>query len=219
MNGPRQLWSGDWLSESEAARARMAQRRGVPAAFEDEPTEEHPVVSPPARRSLRDVVLAAVAAVAAAWHRLSARVRGRVSGRPRSRRSLRSRLILIAVLSGVAGAAVMVGIEAATGTGAGTPASAAASRPYLGVEVGAPLLGQGGALVELVEPGSPAAAAGLMPGDVITSVDGKAVTSAQAAVAAIAAEHPGQSVTLGLDRFGQQVTVKVTLGTRPTGSP
>jgi putative serine protease PepD len=126
---------------------------------------------------------------------------------------------VIALLSAVVGAGAMIGIEAAT-AGGGTPAVQTTSHPYLGVEVGPSLFGQGGALVEFVYPGSPAAAAGVMPGDVITSVGGRAVTSAQTAVDAIAAQRPGSSVVLGLDRFGQSLTVTVTLGSRKgTGVP
>jgi S1-C subfamily serine protease len=207
------------MTESEAARARMAARRGGPAQLDDDPTAEYPPVAAPPRRSIRAVLAAALAALgaslAAAWGRL-ARGERRRSVAPRR---LRSRLIMIALLSAVVGAGAMIGIEAAT-AGGGTPASQAASRPYLGVEVGPSLFGQAGALVEFVYPGSPAAAAGVMPGDVITSVGGRAVTSAQTAVAAIAAQRPGASVVLGLDRFGQSLTVTVTLGSRTgTGVP
>jgi membrane-associated protease RseP (regulator of RpoE activity) len=206
------------MSESEAARARMAARRGGPAQLDDDPTDEYPTVRVPARRSLRAVLAGAFAAVlaalAAAWHR----IRG-AEHRPRGAHGLRTRLLVIALASAVVGAGVMIGVEAAT-AGDGTPASQTTTRAYLGVEVGPSLFGQGGALVEFVEPGSPAANAGISPGDVITSVAGQAVTSPQAAVNAIAAQRPGASVAIGLDRFGQSLTVTVTLGSRTgTGVP
>jgi hypothetical protein len=207
------------MAESEAARARMAARRGGPAELEDDPTAEYPTVRVPARRSLRAVLAAALtslgAALAAAWARIARRDRRR----SRARHGLRSRLILIALLSAVVGAGAMIGIEAAT-AGGGTAAAQTTSHPYLGVEVGPSLFGQGGALVEFVYPGSPAASAGVQPGDVITSVGGRAVTSPQAAVAAIGAQRPGAPVVLGLERFGQSLTVTVTLGSRTgTGGP
>ncbi|WP_280527971.1 S1C family serine protease [Clavibacter zhangzhiyongii] len=54
-----------------------------------------------------------------------------------------------------------------------------------------------GAPVQGVVDGSGAAKAGLAQGDVVTSVDGKAVTSASDLSAAISAHEPGDSVSLG----------------------
>ena len=107
----------------------------------------------------------------------------------------------------------MVGVEAATG------ANDSSTQAYLGVELGPPPLGQSGALVELVFPGGPAQSAGVMVGDILTSIDGRAVTSANGAVAAIGAQSPGASVTLGLNRLGSSITLTVTLGSRTSGSP
>jgi len=117
------------------------------------------------------------------------------------------------VLAGVVGAGAMIGVEAATG--AGGPAT----RAYLGVELGPPLLGQTGAVVELVLPGGPAEGAGVMVGDVITAVDGRSVTSVAAAVSAIGALSPGARATLGIERLGAPMTITVTLGSRTAGSP
>jgi putative serine protease PepD len=64
-----------------------------------------------------------------------------------------------------------------------------------------------------VMPGSPADAAGLQQGDVITSFDGKAVTSADQLAMAIQAKAPGKKVTIGLYRGQTQLTVTATLGT------
>jgi hypothetical protein len=219
MTGPKRLWSGDWMAESAAARARMADRRGIVTGPEDEPTDEHEVVRAPSRRTARETLLAALAAIRAAWRRRGRSPRGpRVRGRPRR---LQARLIVIAVLAAVTGAAAMVSVEAATGAGgSGSPPQlGGGSRAYLGVDIGTPLLGQPGALVEAVVPGSPAARAGVMAGDVIRSVAGVSVTSPQAAVVAIGAHRPGAVVVLGLDRIGQPMRLRVTLGTRPSGIP
>jgi putative serine protease PepD len=69
-----------------------------------------------------------------------------------------------------------------------------------------------GAVVLQVESGSPADAAGLQQGDVITSFDGKTVTSADQLATAIQSEHPGKIVTIGLYRGQAQMTVTATLG-------
>jgi S1-C subfamily serine protease len=68
-----------------------------------------------------------------------------------------------------------------------------------------------GAVVLEVEPGSPADVAGLQEGDVITSLDGKAITSADQLGTAIQADKPGQSVRIGLYRGQAQMTVTATL--------
>jgi len=65
--------------------------------------------------------------------------------------------------------------------------------------------------VAAVEPGTPAAAAGLQPGDRVLAVDGRA-TRTFAAVARRIRASRGAPVTLVVDRGGQ----RVTLGPRPT---
>jgi putative serine protease PepD len=70
-----------------------------------------------------------------------------------------------------------------------------------------------GAVVLQVETGSPADAAGLQQGDVITSFQGKPVTSADQLATAIQADKPGQKVRIGLYRGSDRLTVSATLGT------
>jgi putative serine protease PepD len=73
----------------------------------------------------------------------------------------------------------------------------------------------GGARIARVTSGSPAAGAGLKTGDVITAVDGHAVSGASDVVSAVTAKSPGDSVTLTIDRGGSSQEVHVTLGTLP----
>jgi S1-C subfamily serine protease len=64
--------------------------------------------------------------------------------------------------------------------------------------------------------GSPAAGIGLTAGDVITAVDGDAVSSASGLSELIAAHHPGDSVTVTwTDSSGSQKSASVTLATGP----
>jgi serine protease Do len=73
-----------------------------------------------------------------------------------------------------------------------------------------------GALVNDVTPGSPAAKAGLKAGDVVRTLDGKRVNSKDSLTFMVASSAPGQEVSLGILRDGQPLTLKVTLGTRPS---
>jgi len=68
-----------------------------------------------------------------------------------------------------------------------------------------------GALVEQISTGSPAANAGIEQGDVITSLGGKTVTSEDDLLAALAAEKPGTTVTVKLNRNGGTLSVQVHL--------
>lgn len=69
-----------------------------------------------------------------------------------------------------------------------------------------------GALVADVVRGSPAAAAGLKAGDVVTAFDDQPVADAKALVAFVAARKPGDRVTLRVVRRWQPVVVAVELG-------
>jgi putative serine protease PepD len=70
-----------------------------------------------------------------------------------------------------------------------------------------------------VVPGSPGAKAGLQAGDVITSVDGHAITSSNDFIETIDNYKPGQTVTMKVTGPGGTRTLKVTLGQRPAEAP
>ena len=72
----------------------------------------------------------------------------------------------------------------------------------------------GGVAVTDVQSGSGAATAGVKTGDVVTTVDGVAVTSAQQLRSIIASHQPGDRLALELRRNGATKTLNVTLGTR-----
>src|SRR5688572_8690403 len=73
-----------------------------------------------------------------------------------------------------------------------------------------------GVLVATVEPGSPAAKAGVEAGDVILAFEGKPVTSANELPRVVAATKPGTTVTLDLWRSGARRQVKATLAEFPS---
>jgi membrane-associated protease RseP (regulator of RpoE activity) len=72
-----------------------------------------------------------------------------------------------------------------------------------------------GALVRSVEAGSPAALAGIQPGDVMTAINGTAVTPQNPLDQALKAFGPGDEVSVALTRGSEQLTVKVKLGANP----
>jgi S1-C subfamily serine protease len=73
----------------------------------------------------------------------------------------------------------------------------------------------GGAEVTQVQPGSPAATAGLRAGDLVTAINGKKMASTQQFIETVDGYSPGQTITLTVKRDGSTHTVTLKLGTRP----
>ena len=71
-----------------------------------------------------------------------------------------------------------------------------------------------GVLVQEVTPGGPAEKAGLKPGDILTTIDGRPIKDGDDLVNEIASRRPGSSVRLGLLREGKQTDATVTIGDR-----
>ena len=90
--------------------------------------------------------------------------------------------------------------------------------PALAFELGLPV--EEGALVVATAPGGPADRAGIEEGDVIMSLDGRAVRSSEEVGTLIIAHDPGDRVEVGVVRAtGQEETVAVELGVRPLPVP
>jgi S1-C subfamily serine protease len=88
---------------------------------------------------------------------------------------------------------------------------------WLGVELAnAPVRG---ALVSSVIPGSPAAAAGIRPGDLITQLDTEPIVAPAVFVSALSGLQPGDRVDIQVQRGFSQFTAHVKLGSRPVHSP
>lgn len=93
-------------------------------------------------------------------------------------------------------------------------------RPHLGIAVqpvratldGAPA---DGLLVSSVAGDSPAAAGGVLVGDVVVEAGGRATRDPEALRATIADTAPGGSLSLTLARAGQRVTLSVTVAEQP----
>ena len=82
-----------------------------------------------------------------------------------------------------------------------------ASHPVIGVGLAS---GPQGPVIRSVQPGAPAAAAGLKPDDVITAINGVATTSPTEVVAAIERIGVGRELTLSIRRGDTTITVSLT---------
>jgi S1-C subfamily serine protease len=93
---------------------------------------------------------------------------------------------------------------------------------YLGVRVAPTLVGRetleslpwyaNGSRVVSVDPGSPAEAAGIEPGDLVVAVDDDAVGDSQALIGLIRSYESGDTVTLTVERDGDELELAATLG-------
>jgi S1-C subfamily serine protease len=83
-------------------------------------------------------------------------------------------------------------------------------RAFLGVRV-TTMVG-GGVLVAAVEPGGPAAKAGIRKGDIILALAGKPTPTSDVLVAVLATLKPGQSVPVQILRAGKRSELTVALG-------
>jgi putative serine protease PepD len=92
--------------------------------------------------------------------------------------------------------------------GKGSSSTVVGQQPFLGVSLQDATSGAG---VAQVVPGSPADDAGLQAGDVITKVDGTAVSSPAEAVTAVRSHKVGDTVTITWTRNGRTMTGKATL--------
>ena len=72
-----------------------------------------------------------------------------------------------------------------------------------------------GCPVEVVGPGTPAAEAGLRPGDLLRSVDGQKVVGVRSLEAVLARTRPGQKVALTVLRDNKQIELTATLRRKP----
>jgi membrane-associated protease RseP (regulator of RpoE activity) len=194
MNGPRHLWSGDWEDESSARAAELAAQRGrVP---EDDPPEPETPAPKPSKPTLPERI---------------------VAFRRRHARQLRLALIVGVLTLIGAGAAYAVSNTVTGGNNSHHQTAANGSQnAWLGIEmVSSP---SGGVMVARVDPKSPAQAAGIKPGDVITQIDTEPIVTPAIAAAAISGLQPGDHADIQVQRGASSYTAHVTLARPPKTS-
>jgi putative serine protease PepD len=91
-----------------------------------------------------------------------------------------------------------------------------ASRPFLGIS-GDSIPNGGGARIDEVGSGGPAAAAGLRAGDVITQIEDVKVASMEELISALIELDVDQTVSIVYKRDNETLTAKVKLGALPEG--
>ncbi|GAC1472538.1 MAG: hypothetical protein PVSMB7_25310 [Chloroflexota bacterium] len=100
------------------------------------------------------------------------------------------------------------------------------SRGYLGLgmqrvhlpeslQQSARVTGDGGLIVVSVENGGPAEKAGILVGDIVTTIDGRRVTQTEEVQSTLGSDRVGSSVPVQLIRGGAAVEIQVTIGERP----
>ena len=123
-------------------------------------------------------------------------------------------------------AAVALGaVLVVKGSGTAGPAAASSASPgWLGLDTVAPFAGTsfpgvGGVMIADIVPGSPAAAAGLEPGDVITQIGSRPINTPGDVDAALAGTHAGEQVQIQYQQGPIAYTAEATLAARPASSP
>jgi S1-C subfamily serine protease len=86
---------------------------------------------------------------------------------------------------------------------------------YFGVELADRRDGGQGVIVTAVEPETPAAAAGVLAGDLIVEVDGSTTNGSAGLIAAIRDRQAGDVVTIVIQRDGERMDLTVELTERP----
>ena len=111
--------------------------------------------------------------------------------------------------------------DASPGTSQGTsqaPGVFPLPQPWLGLTTtSAP--GGAGALITQVAAGGPADQAGLQRGDLITAIDGQAITGPAEITSVVGAQPVGAEVLLQIDRAGTLETVGVIVAGQPGRTP
>jgi predicted metalloprotease with PDZ domain len=131
----------------------------------------------------------------------------------------RTRLVLLATFVTLLGATAAYAVisDSSTTKPSQPPVVATGGQAWLGIRLAN--AGVSGALVSSVASGSPAAAAGIRPGDLITQLDTEPIVAPAVFVSAISGLQPGDKIDIQLQRGASQYTTQVVLGSHPARTP
>lgn len=143
--------------------------------------------------------------------------RARPSAAARPDRRWQLRVALLTALVTLLGAGAIYGVaRLVIASGGQASAGASTAHPWLGVDVvGSPL----GIMVADVAPGSPAAKAGLEPGDLITQIAGQPIGTVDGVNAVLAGLRAGEPIEIQFTRGLISYTARATLGAMRSGAP
>jgi membrane-associated protease RseP (regulator of RpoE activity) len=211
MSGPRHLWSGDWERESARAAEGFKGTADAPAA------EEAPA-GPPARRVKGNLRLVAVGLAAFLLVVAAALAINGLSGS--SSVSHPPRQTPQAVVPAAPGQTPQSGptqTPQANPQFIPTPAGLLKTVNWLGMQI--VTVPSYGTVIETAQPGSGGFQAGLNPGDVIVSINHRAIISVTQIASAIANLSRGDVVEVTVDRGSTEFQTAVTLAAPPTPGP
>ena len=72
-----------------------------------------------------------------------------------------------------------------------------------------------GVMVTFIHPQSPAASAGIKPGDIITAIDNKPINTGHDGLLKVAEMEPGKTVSISLIRDERAISLDIQLDIRP----
>jgi putative serine protease PepD len=122
--------------------------------------------------------------------------------------------------TGNVGISFAIPVDLAKGVADQLIASGTVTHSYFGLEVSAlpPAAGSStpqGLYVNAVAPGGPAALAGILPGDVITEIEGEPAHDPTQLALLTLTKKPGETVKVTYERSGTSASTTLTLGTSP----
>jgi hypothetical protein len=211
MGSPRHLWSGDWQLDSAAAAEELAKRRA------QSPEPEEPAPAAPSRPTLRERIVAALRDLRRGVAHLITRVRAAIRNAWRRARGGR-RVVVAVLLVALVVAGVAVAVASLVGSDDGSK-TASVGHGWLGITHMNSLSSGGGVVITSIAAGSPAATAGLEPGDVITQIGNQPVQSVGDVNGALNGLVAGNTVQIQFSRGPATFSTLATLATAPHSGP
>jgi PDZ domain len=211
MGSPRHLWSGDWQLDSAAAAEELAKRRA------QSPEPEEPAPPAPARPSLRARIVAALRDLRRGLAHLITRARTAIGNAWRRARGGR-RIAVAILLVALVGVGVAFAVASLVGSGNGSQ-TASLGQGWLGITHMNSVPSGSGVVITSIASGSPAATAGLEPGDVITQIGNQPVQSVGDVNAALNGLVAGNTVQIQFNRGPATFSTLATLAMQPHSGP